>query len=307
LPPTIGRLAAASTVLLLLLCLVSAKPPTAAKPAAPPAPPKPPAQLLSEAKAEITAGHAYKADDMLQQVVKSVDSSRAQVEEALVLQGMIYYGDVFASALVLPSLVAVAKKPEPFGKKVSERLIMAGRAFDAAVGKYLNITAPGGKLTTLKVSLPPFGEDDVKKLQDTLSNKATVQALLDSYPSDPSAGEGMYARASQFGLYLGFGGTLPKNKDRKLGEIQSKLAGGIAFDQLRYLDWAASVSLDMSREVRDPARQYDLGDLSRRCDERLLKLAPADSVFARNAKARSDQAKNPPAVKAPATKPQAKP
>jgi hypothetical protein len=247
---------------------------------------KTPAQLLTEARTEITASRAYKADALLQQVIKSPDAQRAQVEEALVLQGMIYYGDVFASSLLLPSLVAVAKKPEPFGKKVSERMILAGRAFHSAVTKYLNITAGGGKLSSLKVTLPDFAEADVKKLQDSLSNKATVEGLLASYSSDPAAGEGMYSRASQFGLYLGFGGTLPKEKGRKFGAIKSKFQSGVTFDQLRYLDWAASVSHDMSKSVKDPLPEFNLKELSKRCDQRLLKVAPADSTFAKNAKAR---------------------
>jgi hypothetical protein len=259
----------------------------AAKTATPkPAAPKPPTQLLAEAKAEITASHSYKADALLQQVIKSEDASRAQVEEALVLQGMIYYGDVFASALVLPSLVAVAKKPEPFGRKVSERMIMAGRAFHESVTSYLNITAGGGKLSKLQVSLANFNEDDVKKLQDALSAKATVESMLDSYPTDPSTGEGLYSRASQFGLYLGLGGTLPKQKGRKLADIRSRLGAGVQFDQLRYLDWAASVSLDMSKQINDTLPEFSLADLSKRCDERLAKLAPADSQFGKNAKAR---------------------
>ncbi|MDQ3023080.1 MAG: hypothetical protein M3R04_01650 [bacterium] len=253
------------------------------------APSKPPAQLLSEARSELTASHAYKADALLQQVIKSETAQRAEVEEALVLQGMIYYGDVFASTLLLPSLVAVAKKPEPFGRKVSERMILAGRAFHASVTKYLNITAGGGKLANVKLSLPDFTEADVKKLQDTLSNRASVESLLASYPTDPSAGEGLYSRASQFGMYLGFGGTLPKQKGRKLAGIESKYSGGVQFDNLRYLDWAASVSLDMSKQVKDTLPQFSLKDLSKRCNERLLKVAPKDSQFAKNAKARLEK------------------
>jgi hypothetical protein len=264
------------------------------KPAAKPAPARPPAQLLTEAKSELLASHAYKADALLQQVVKSDEASRAQVEEALVLQGMIYYGDVFASALVLPSHVAVAKKPEPFGRKVSERMILAGRAFHESVTSYLNITAGGAKLGKLQVKTAPFSEADVKKLQDALSNRATVESLLSSYPNDPSEGEGMYSRASQFGLNLGLGGLLPKQKGRKLEDIQAKLAAGIDFDQLRYLDWAASVSLDMSNQVHDTLPDYSLAELSKRCDERLTKLAPAGSQFAKNAKARMEhQSKKP--------------
>src|SRR5688572_15919340 len=165
-----GRACAAPMVLALVLFTTSAF--------AAPAAAKTPAQLLSEARSEITASHAYKADALLQQVIKSEDAQRAQVEEALVLQGMIYYGDVFASALMLPSLVAVAKKPEPFGRKVSERLIMAGRAFHSSLTKYLNITAGGGKLAKLQVNLPALDEADVKKVQDSLGSKSVVEGLI---------------------------------------------------------------------------------------------------------------------------------
>src|SRR4051812_1938074 len=179
-----GRACAALTLLCIALLLLSAAPAKDKKPAAPPAPPKSPAQLLADAKAEISASHAYKADTILGDVAKSPDATRAQVEEALVMRGMIYYGDVFGSALVLPSFVAVAKKPEPLGRKVSETLIMASRAFDANLTEYLNITAAGSKLSKLQVDLPAFSEDDVKKLQDTLSNKASVESMLASYSSD---------------------------------------------------------------------------------------------------------------------------
>jgi hypothetical protein len=271
-------LAAAATVLLCLL-LVSAAP---AKPAAR----QTPAQLLSEAKAELSASHAYKADTLLGDVIKSPDSSRAQVEEALVMRGMIYYGDVFGSALLLPSFVAVAKKPEPLGRKVSETLIMASRAFDANLTEYLNITAAGSKLQKVQLTLPDFSEADVQKLQDTLSNKNSVEALLAGYSSDPSSGEGLRTRASQFGMYLGYGGTLPKDKTRKLPEIKAKFAAGAPFDQARYLDWAASVCHDISQQVHDTQPEFNLAELGRRVDQRLLKVAPADSQFAKNAKAR---------------------
>jgi hypothetical protein len=268
----------------MITSIASAAPPDKKAPA--PAPKKTPAQLIAEAKSEISASHSYKADTLLGEVIKSADASRAQVEEAMVMRGMIYYGDVFGSALVLPSFVAVAKKPEPLGRKVSETLIMASRAFDANLTEYLNITAAGSKLTKLQVTLPDLDEADVKKLQDTLSNKASVESMLAGYSSDPSGGEGLRSKAGQFGMYLGYGGTLPKDQHRKLPDIKAKFAPGTQFDQVRYLDWAASVCLDMSRQVHDTVPEFNLADLAKKVDQRLLKVAPADSQFAKNAKAR---------------------
>ena len=61
----------------------------------------------------------------------------------------------------------------------------------------------------------------------------------------------------------------------------------MAFDELRYLDWIATVAGELAALVKEPGGP-DLAALAKRADERLLKRGASkpDSVFVKNAKKR---------------------
>lgn len=247
-----------------------------------------PSEALSQAKGELAQGHPYGADALLQKVVDAEDAETAQVEEALCLQAMIYYGDVFGAALVMAPLGTASAAPSEFKGQISQQLLLARRAFVAAGNSYLNATVRGSQLKTLKVALPAFSETDVDQINATVNDKAALQKLLTDFPSDPAPAQGLLAKANQFGMYLGFSSTVPKTKERRISDVRAKLKNGVDFDTLRYLDWMATVALDMHFLVNEPSGP-DLKGLARRSDERLLKLAGADSEFANNARKRAEK------------------
>jgi hypothetical protein len=245
-----------------------------------------PADKLASARAEITSGHPYAADALLQEVVDSEDAGMAQVEEALCLQTMIYYGDVFGAALVMGPLGTASSEPSELKAQISQQLLLARRAFLAAGSNYLNTTVRGTLLAQLKLELPAFSESDIDKINSTLSSKEALQKILADFPKDPSAGQGLLAKANQFGLYLGFSSTVPKTAGRKMADVRQQLNSGVVFKQASYLDWMATVALDMNSLVNEPGGP-DLKGLARRADERLLKLVEPDSQYAKNARQRA--------------------
>jgi hypothetical protein len=235
-----------------------------------------PADKLAAAKSEIKDGHCYSADKSLQEIVDSVDASPAQVEEALYLQCMIYYGDVFGAALMMAPLAAASSEGSGLKGQVSKQMLLARRAFTAAANSYLNSTLSGGELKKLTVALPPFNEMDMDQLDATIKNQAALKQMMEEYDKDPAAGNGCLAKASQFGFYLGISSAVPKTPGRKVGDVRKQLAAGVTFDQLGFLDWLATVARDMHSLVNEP-NGPDLPGLSRRADERILKLAGNDT------------------------------
>jgi hypothetical protein len=246
-----------------------------------------PADSLAKAKAEIAQHKLYSADPLLQDVVNSHDSTPSQVEEALVLQSCIYYGDVFGAAFVMAPLAAASSEGSPLKALVSQQLLLARRAFHVAANSYMDTTVAGSQLTQLKLELPPFTDSDLDVLKQGLGNKAALKRILDEYPEDPSAGQGMLAQANHFGLYLAFGAAYPRSAGRKLTDVRSALKAGVAFDELRYLDWIATVAGELAGLVKEPGGP-DLSALAKRADERLLKRGASkpDSQFVKNAKQR---------------------
>lgn len=248
-----------------------------------------PAELLTEARAEIAADHLYSADPLLQQVVESDDASVAEVEEALCLQSMIYYGDVFGAALVMAPLAAMGPEPHELKGLVSRQLLLARRAFLAAASSYLNTTVGGSQLAQLKVDLPPFANADVEQIRSALNDREVLAQVLAEYNDDPAAGQGLLARANQFGLHLGVSCVVPKSPGRTMEDVRELLGAGVRFDHLLYLDWLATVALDMNTLVDEPDGP-DLVGLAKRCDNRILEQLGDDSEsqLAKNARERAE-------------------
>lgn len=246
-----------------------------------------PTESLSKAKAEITAHKLYSADPLLQAVVNAPDAQQVQVEEALVLQTMIYCGDVFGAGLVMPPLAGAGTEGSPLKALVGQQLLMARRAFTVAAGSYLNTTVAGVKLEKVQVELPDFSDKDVEMITAALSDKTTLGKILSEYSSNPAAGQGLIAKANHLGLYTAFAGLLPYKGQRGMGDVRSAFKSGAAFDKLRYLNWLSQTATDFRRIVNEP-KGPDLAGLSKRCDERILKLAGKDTenTYVKNAKAR---------------------
>jgi len=249
-----------------------------------------PQDKLRQAKGEMAGGHPYAADALLQEVINADDASTAEVEEALCLQTMIYYGDVFGAALVMAPLGVASAEPSKLKGQISQQLLLARRAFVVASNSYLNTTMRGSELKTLQLELPAFSEKDIEQINATISDKAALQKILADFSKDPAAGNGLVAKANQFGLYLGFSSTVPKTPGRTMGDVRAKLQGGLPFDALRYIDWMSTVALDMSYLVNEPGGP-DLKGLARRADERLVKLAgnDANSTYVKNARKRAEK------------------
>ncbi len=246
-----------------------------------------PSDSLNKARAEIAADHVYSADALLQDVISSPDASAGQVQEALYLQTMIYYGDVFGAALLLAPVSGSTGKPSALGKEVSQQLLLARRAFHVAASSLLNELNANKQFSTVKIDLPPFSEAEVDKLNAALASRETMKELVEGYEKDQSAGRGMLAKANHFGLYIGCGSALPKQKGRKLKDVDAKLKGGVSFEEARYLDWLATVCIDMKDLIKKEPQAPDLGNLAKRADERLKKIVEKDSAFYKNAVARS--------------------
>lgn len=237
------------------------------------------AENLSSAKAQITQSQPYSADKLLQEIINSSESTPAQAEEALVLQSMIYYGDVFGAALVLGPASGATDKPTKYGAEVSKQLLLARRAFSVSAKSYLNQTFQSSTLKQVKVELPALTDDDVKKIEALLSNKEAVSKLVADYDSDPAAGAGLLARSSQFGMYLGLGGLIPKTKGRSLTDVRDKYKAGADFSQLAYLDWLASVSIELHSLAKEPQANDPkfMLTLAKSCDDRIKALTKNDT------------------------------
>lgn len=246
-----------------------------------------PAEALTKARAEIAADHVYSADALLQEVVSSPDATSAQVQDALYLQTMIYYGDVFGAALLLAPVSGATGKASALGKEVSQQLLLARRAFHVSATSLLNELNANKQISTVKIDLPPFSEAEVEQLNKTMASRETMKELVESYETDQSAGRGMLAKANHFGLYIGCGSALPKQKGRKMKDVDAKLKGGVAFEEARFLDWLATVCIDMKDLIKKEPQAPDLGSLARRADERLKKIVEKDSAFYKNAQARA--------------------
>lgn len=249
-----------------------------------------PADDLASAKAEVAANHPYSADALLQKVVKAGDASPLQLQEALVLQQMVYYGDVFGAALLLAPVSAATGKPSKLGAEASKQLLMARRAFYVSAKNFLNATFSDRPLKQVKLELPPLTSDDVSKFEALLNQKESMAKLVADYDSDPAAGKGLLARTSQFGLYLGFGALLPKS-GRKVEDIRAGYKSGATYDYLAHLDWMATVSLELhklAKEPQVPDPDFMLS-LAKSCDERIKVLTKdnPDSPYLKKASARS--------------------
>lgn len=249
-----------------------------------------PADDLASAKAEIAANHPYSADAALEKVVKASDATPAQLQEALVLQQMVYYGDVFGAALILAPVSAATGKPSKLGAEASKQLLMARRAFYVSAKNFLNATFSERPLKQVRLELPPLTSDDVDKFEALLNQKESMAKLVADYDSDPAAGKGLLARTSQFGMYLGFGALLPKGS-RKVEDIRAGFKSGSNYDYLAHLDWMATVSLELhklAKEPQVPDPNFMLS-LAKSCDERIKALTKDDpgNPYLKKAKGRA--------------------
>jgi hypothetical protein len=236
-----------------------------------------PADTLREAKAEIAAGRIYPGDDLLQQVVDSPDSNSAQVEEALLIQCLIYSGDVLGAAALIGPLASAS--PEGSGMKtlVSQQLLLARRAYSVAANSYLNTTIKGTSLSTFRLELPHLTTAEVTQLMTTLANKDVLSQMMQEFGDDPSAGHGLLAQVNIYSMYLACGSAFDLGENARVEHIGSATGGGIEEDQLQLLDWAARVALDMNTMVNEP-NGPDLASLARRFDQRILAFAGDDAT-----------------------------
>jgi hypothetical protein len=249
-----------------------------------------PGDDLAAAKAELSANHPYSADALLQKIVKASDASPAELQEALVLQQMVYYGDVFGAALLLAPVSAATGKPSKLGAEASKQLLMARRAFYVSAKNFLNATFSERPLKQIQLELPTLTGDDVKKFEALLNTKEAMTKLIADYDADPSAGKGLLSRTSQFGLYLGMGALLPKSS-RKVEDIRASFKSGASYGYLGHLDWLATVSIELhglAKEPQVPDPNFMLS-LAKSCDERIKALTKDDpgSAYLKKAKARA--------------------
>lgn len=235
---------------------------------------KSPAQLIGEAKADIEKFKTGTADQLLQAVTIHPDASTAQLEEALVLQLVLYYGDVIGAMTVIPSLGKVAKEGSALKGAVGKQLVLARRAFAASMSSYLNSTITGTQLKQTNLPLPGFSEADARRIHQTLAETKTLDAIVSNFASDPAPGMGLLSRANLLGLYVSAGSLSPRSGG--FAALRSKLGGGVEYKADRYLDWAATAALEMHGMVNDPGGP-DMLALSRRCDERLLQWYGKDA------------------------------
>jgi hypothetical protein len=229
---------------------------------------KSPAQLISEAKADIEKFKTGTADQLLQAVTTHPDSTTSQLEEALVLQVVLYYGDVIGAMTVIPSLGKVAKDGSPLKSAVGKQLVLARRAFAASMSNYLNSTIAGSELKRTGLNLPAFSEADARRIHQTLAETQTLDAIVSNFATDPAPGMGLLSRANLLGLYVSAGSLAPRSGG--FAALRSKLGAGTDFKADRYLDWAATAAAEMHDMVTDKGGP-DMRALSKRCDERLIR------------------------------------
>ncbi len=245
-----------------------------------------PAKLLEQAHSEIAQAHLYSADSILRNVMKSPEASVGQVQEALALQCMIYSGDVLGAALLIQPLGQASAEGSGLKGEVSQQLVLARHAFAIAANDYLNATVLGAELKQLKLTLPNYTQADVQKLEGTLASPSELATMLAGYASDPTPGQGLITRSNQYGFYLAFAAAVPGGLGQNPDSIRAKVQAGAAFDNLHFLDWIARVALDMHHLLKEP-NGPDLTGLAKRADERILKLAGAESAYAKAARSRA--------------------
>jgi hypothetical protein len=280
-------LLALATLLLCSAGTAKGKPGPAAKPGLPKVTTagKSPVQLLAEAKADIALFKTGTADQLLQAVVLHPDASTAQVEEALVVQCIMYYGDVMGAMTLIPAMARVGKEGSPLKAEIGKQLVLARRAFAASLSSYLNDTAGGAKLQQVSLTLPPFEDADAKRIHHTLTDQPTLDLIVSGFTKDPAPGLGLVSKSNLMGLYISSTAVAPKTKG--FTPLRSKLSGGVAFEADQYLDWAAQACVEMAKMLKDP-RGPDMRALSKRCDERILAWygSSADNPHVKAAKKR---------------------
>ena len=252
------------------------------------------AEQLAEAKTEIANDHAYSADALRQEVIKDETASSEQVQEALLLQCLIYYGDVFGAFLVIGPCASAIEGQHPFKQEVGQQLLLARRAFAVSAEKYLNETVMGADLKRVKIDLPQYTQADLDTLQSTLADPVTIKRMLEQYESDPTPARGLQARSNQFGFYIGSGALLGPvaGGQRSVTDVRRTLSQGVTYDHAAYLDWLASVLLDMYTLINEP-NGPDFVGLSKRANERLLNQFGSEPANQHVVNARERAAKYP--------------
>lgn len=247
-----------------------------------------PADTLAEARQQISEGHMYSADALLQEVVHDDDTSVAELQEALFLQCMVYSGDVLGAVALIGPMSAASPEGSEFKGEISRQLVLARRAFTVAMNSYLNGTVLGGELAQVKLALPKLASEDVDVLMSTLRDPATLAKINNTYSEDPAPGRGLLSQINLYSYYLAFSDAVPGAGSRDLAAISQAFKVGQQFDDLHFLDWAARVALDMHALLNEP-NGPDLQGLARRCDQRIIEQAgeEADNVYVKNARVRA--------------------
>ncbi|MCB1186980.1 hypothetical protein KDL29_07405 [bacterium] len=242
------------------------------------------ADNLSKARSEFAADHIYAADALLQKVIDDEAANQLQVEEALFLQSIIYYGDVLGAMAVIEPLAAASAEGSGYKGEVSRQLLLARRAFYASASRFVTATVLGSKLEKVQITLPSFTDADLAVINSTLSDKAALDAILTGYESDSAVGKGLLAKASRLGLYTGFGRMLPPGSSRKFAAIRSSFSQGSVFTPIMYMDFIAEISVEMAYLVNEP-NGPDLVGLAKRADERIMELTGGnpENLYVKNA------------------------
>jgi len=178
----------------------------------------------------------------------------------------------------------------PLKTEIARQLLSARMAFSVVINDYLNATVMGSELQSIKLQLPSMTDDDVAIMMATLDDADALVKINTQFAEDPTAGRGLLARINQYSFALAIKDAVPAEFGQKLSAVQQGLAGGVSFNRLCYLDWAARVALDMHRMVNEPGGP-DLLGLAQRCDKRITDAAAADpnSQYVKNAQQRMKQ------------------
>jgi len=247
-----------------------------------------PAAKLAEARTEIAGGRFYSADALLQEVVHDEDATVAQSQEALALQCMVYSGDVLGAVALMRPLSVATEEGSGLKAEISRQLVLARRAFTAAMNNYLNSTVMGPELDMIKLELPALKAEDINVMMGTIHDVEALKSISDTYDEDPAAGRGLLSQINLYSYYLALGDALPGGGDDNTAVVRQRLLAGQTFDDLHYLDWAARVALDMHALLREPDGP-DLLGLARRCDERIISRTGGDenNQYVKNARERA--------------------
>jgi hypothetical protein len=249
-----------------------------------------PELLLAQAYSALSEGRVYYADVLFNEAASHVDATMAQVEEARVLQSIIYAGDYLGAVAMMQSFAAFTESDSELKLEIQNQLVNSHIAFYTVVDGFLDVTVAGSNLQTVTVELPELPEKDIETMQLILQNEEIIREINSTYDEDPTAGLTLLARVNRFSLLLSLQGVFLDGMSDDIEYIRSQMAAGQPFSQIRYLDWAAEILVGIDK-VLTLKGGPPLDELAARCDDRILALlgADANNVYAEKARNRASE------------------